>query len=1205
RKRQRSTSLNSATSSTSPKRAVSEDAISYSLENSTSTLTSSTLDLDTLMSDLAESSNATDVPTQGGDAISGEQRLARIEELRKHSMQPGDVWYIISRSWWRRWRRSITGEVDKDEKSVMEEADIGPVENASILEPNDELKPNLVEGVDFEFVPKEAWDLLVQWYGESEHALPRSVIRRGAMNSHDIVEVYPYRFRAFRVTDEPWKTETHGSTEYYIYASQAQSVRDLIRDLAEAVEPALTDEYRVWHVEASGLSGGDWPSGKLMDINDTSTLLDPSDDLILDALIDSGDAFAVEFQKNSKWLVTKSDKAKDDPKPLFSQGNDFFGTGRFKPVTGTKATSTVSTASSSSFLKPAAPIAKPAKIIPPGTLGLGNLGNTCFMNSAIQCLAHTRELADYFLMQVFSQELNPDNPLGMGGAIAESFGALLGRIWAPNATSFPPREFKQVLARFAPQFSGYQQHDSQELVAFLLDGLHEDLNRVLKKPYVEKPDWEGGGDIELVKLAKDSWEGYMKRNDSVIVDLFQSQYRSTLICPECNKVSVTFDPFMYLTLPLPVHKKWRHEINYIPTSPSKPHVKVWVEVNGDASFKEVRLLLGRWMETNPEHLMTMEIFSHKFYKILDDSVFVSEMQPNDTIFCFELPCPSRQSRSWKPSDTDPFLIPVILADVTPPRFTSFPRQSNPNNFGHPMIVAITREDARSVERIEECIVEQLSRWTRYSRELWSWLPTEEAMEEVRISFADSVVETVTEIKENGDVIVQALRLEEGDIVDERGMMLDEEPSTPASSKAQGGQDSIRRTGIKKEVFVMKLQPHIKDYGSGYTYQYNKFEEWGDRRHEAAADQVEQEPVLLQADDQIVLEFESNMREFYFGTEGAMFDSWVGFQHPDIEEARRLAKAQKNSITLDDCLKEFTKEEQLGEDDLWYCPTCKKHQQATKKFDIWGVPDVLVVHLKRFSNSRLLRDKIDTFVDFPVTGLDLTEMAQERKVAQRLREQGVDVAALGICGDLDEPLLYDLFAVDEHLGGLGGGHYRAYAYNHGTDKWHHFDDSFVTEARPQDAVNANAYLLFYRRRTSRPLGGKTHVMIEEARAKTHLETCSSPNTDVPISNVQAQLPTPPNEPAPPALPRRLGEMAHFGTARWATPGTGTASSPSSSPPPLDDADPPSFDDAQLDDVLQTTLDPLVLANHHFDFGSSKASPSSSIEAELDESEEERP
>lgn len=126
----------------------------------------------------------------------------------------------------------------------------------------------------------------------------------------------------------------------------------------------------------------------------------------------------------------------------------------------------------------------------------------------------------------------------MQGAIAEAFGSLLHRIWAnASATSYSPREFKQALQRFAPQFSGYQQHDSQELVAFLLDGLHEDLNRILKKPYVEKPDWEGGEEREMVELAKASWDGYLKRNDSVIVDLFQGQYRSTLVCPECQKVS--------------------------------------------------------------------------------------------------------------------------------------------------------------------------------------------------------------------------------------------------------------------------------------------------------------------------------------------------------------------------------------------------------------------------------------------------------------------------------------------------------------------------------------------------------------------------------------------------------------------------------------------------------------------------------------------
>lgn len=141
---------------------------------------------------------------------------------------------------------------------------------------------------------------------------------------------------------------------------------------------------------------------------------------------------------------------------------------------------------------------------------------------------------------VHKSELNRDNPLGMGGQVAEAFGQLIERIWSGNGGSVPPREFKQALSKFAPSFSGYGQQDSQELLAFLLDGIHEDLNRIKKKPGTNSPDWVGGGDKELVELARICWEQYRSRNDSVIVDLFQGQYRSTVVCPDCDKVRKTF-----------------------------------------------------------------------------------------------------------------------------------------------------------------------------------------------------------------------------------------------------------------------------------------------------------------------------------------------------------------------------------------------------------------------------------------------------------------------------------------------------------------------------------------------------------------------------------------------------------------------------------------------------------------------------------------
>ena len=75
--------------------------------------------------------------------------------------------------------------------------------------------------------------------------------------------------------------------------------------------------------------------------------------------------------------------------------------------------------------------------------------------------------------------------------------------------------------------------------------------------------------------------------------------------------------------------------------------------------------------------------------------------------------------------------------------------------------------------------------------------------------------------------------------------------------------------------------------------------------------------------------------------------------------------KKHKVDLTECLKLYTSQEKLGVDDAWYCPQCKEHQQATKKFDLWMLPEILIISLKRFSYNRYWRDKIDVPVQFPV------------------------------------------------------------------------------------------------------------------------------------------------------------------------------------------------------------------------------------------------
>lgn len=106
----------------------------------------------------------------------------------------------------------------------------------------------------------------------------------------------------------------------------------------------------------------------------------------------------------------------------------------------------------------------------------------CFMNSVIQCLSNTRPLLEYLLNEQYLADINTSTS-SMKGALIKAFSQVIHELWevggdlVVNTTAL-----KSQIQRFAPRFMGYSQQDAQEFLRYLLEGLHEDVNRVTIKP---------------------------------------------------------------------------------------------------------------------------------------------------------------------------------------------------------------------------------------------------------------------------------------------------------------------------------------------------------------------------------------------------------------------------------------------------------------------------------------------------------------------------------------------------------------------------------------------------------------------------------------------------------------------------------------------------------------------------------------------------
>ena len=589
-----------------------------------------------------------------------------------------------------------------------------------------------------------------------------------------------------------------------------------------------------------------------------------------------------------------------------------------------------------------------------------------------------------------------------------------------NAQSLTPKTFKESLGKFNEHFSGNEQHDAQELLTFLLAGLSEDLNRIVDKPYTEAPDSDGRPDKELGDIW---WSNHLKRELSIVVALFNGQYKNLLTCRTCKYESARFEPFSTLTVPLPEDDSLTASAILYPFSDRKEPMRYCVRVRSSGNLGDVLLALAKELladKKDDENARTTEETktagcAKPSHASSEDKNSTEQDEDEDRI---EKPDPlvARKAKDLSIVDMrDGYIFRIA------PLTWSLRDLQNKETGDLPTMHAYELAELPDNDELPEAEEKQSQQEEKKIREEKSrsgYLAISQRRSDVIFRdylhplshklFGTPVLVKLADIdyctgRRLYDLVAQRLR----PLVPKAILRFLEGESTNGNAVREDNNGSLDDEGDIRDESERRISSGLtlsltdaEDISAGPVPRY------GFRLRVTSRDGRKClicpwykccVGCLISDDDSLanVMDGDSLVVDWHFAVDVATcgFGSRAGLLDPisargsvgpvrfprpigtvPVKAHETCGAGGKSShagaITLEKCLEAFAKEERIPEA---YCSKCKDFRVQTTRMTLWRLPPVLIIHLKRFQFTPTMRRKLRDLVVFPLEGLDLSHI----------------------------------------------------------------------------------------------------------------------------------------------------------------------------------------------------------------------------------------